>query len=136
MSLCLLRTRGNSQVLLLGAACRCFLPKSFLRRYRIYTERRLTVARGSNQSFHIHNAPTHLLTVCVSDQSLFTARIFLTHTASLRHTTFFARLPLGGFETTEGSVTTANPMQDRCNSLNQTAMAEILASDSHRRGPR
>src|SRR5213080_3404663 len=50
----------------------------------------------SNQPFHIHGAPAHLLPVHVPDQRL-VARIFLAHAASLRHTIFFARMKFGEF---------------------------------------
>src|SRR2546429_661887 len=50
----------------------------------------------SNQPFHIHGAPTHLLPVYVADQRL-VARIFLAHAASLRYMVFFARPKFGRF---------------------------------------
>src|ERR1700722_2792265 len=50
----------------------------------------------SNQPFHIHGAPTHLLPVYVADQRL-VARVFLAHAASLRHVIFFARMKFRGF---------------------------------------
>jgi hypothetical protein len=50
----------------------------------------------SNQPFHIHGAPTHLLPVYVADQRL-VARVFLAHPASLRHVIFFARMKFRGF---------------------------------------
>src|SRR5437879_12961581 len=50
----------------------------------------------SNQPFHIHGAPTHLLPVYVPDQRL-VARIFLAHAASLRYMIFFARPKFGRF---------------------------------------
>src|ERR1700691_6648341 len=45
----------------------------------------------TDEVFHIHGSPAHLLSVHVANQRLFAARIFLAHAASLRQTSFFAR---------------------------------------------
>src|SRR5437899_2882644 len=50
----------------------------------------------TDQSFHVHRPPAHLLTVHVSNQPLLVALIFLAHAASLRHDTFFARMKCAG----------------------------------------
>src|SRR5712692_5869516 len=50
----------------------------------------------ADQSLYVHRTPAHLLPVHPSDQRL-VAHIFLAHAASLRHTTFFARVKFRGF---------------------------------------
>ena len=56
--------------------------------------RRMVLA---NQTLHIHRAPAHLLSVYVADQRLLADGIFLAHAASLRQTSYFARLKFRGF---------------------------------------
>jgi hypothetical protein len=76
----------------------------------------------SNQAFHIHSAPLHLLPVHVADQRL-AAHIFLAHAASLRHTSFFARMKFRRFLhslETKGAAPTADD-------LNHTARMAYLA---------
>ena len=50
-----------------------------------------------NMPLDITAMTAHLPTIYLADQGLLAARIFLAHAASLRHTTFFARVKFGGF---------------------------------------
>jgi hypothetical protein len=51
----------------------------------------------TDQAFHVHRPPTHLLAIHVADQSLLAAGIFFAHAASLRQTFYFARPKFRGF---------------------------------------
>jgi hypothetical protein len=51
----------------------------------------------TDEVFHIHGSPTHLLAIHVADQRLLVGDIFLAHAASLRQTFYFARQKFRGF---------------------------------------